>query len=320
MLLSLLATAAVASAAPAPEQIRAALEAQPSCQNFVRFDEQNVYLGFGPYRRAFEEPRSPIPGKVRVAPLDGGQAFEFATDDGAIDAQSDGSTLFVLTFSAIEEWNLATRQRAAKYETYLIPGPLKYKEHAQAMARAGDFLLIAHGRLGISAFSMSKRRIINQFRLIREQAPLESMATGIAVQDGRAYVTVDDFTQIHAKDGRHAYRGVVVLDVNSLARIPSQIPETDPGVDAVVADADGLILSYSGMPLWTYPLKTAGTSPSFAQIWRFPTDGHPVGKAAVDAKFYYTCFASPPSSGKGAMLKVPIAIDRAKMKPQSHGF
>ena len=51
------------------ELVRSTLESSPYCENFVRFDDANLYLGFGKYRRAFEEPRAPIPGRIEVTPL-----------------------------------------------------------------------------------------------------------------------------------------------------------------------------------------------------------------------------------------------------------
>ncbi len=111
LILSALLFSSLSSAAPSSERIKSTLEAQPSCSNFVRFDNQNVYLGFGGYRRAFEEPRSSIPAKIRVAPLDGTAAFELATKDASLDIVTEGSSAFVLTYSSIEEWDLATRER-----------------------------------------------------------------------------------------------------------------------------------------------------------------------------------------------------------------
>lgn len=303
----------LAQAAPDSEKIKATLEAQPGCANFVRYDEQNVYLGFGSYRRGFEEPRLPNPSVIRVAPLDGGESFELATKDAAIDVVTDGGTAYVLTYSSLEEWDLAKRERVTEHATYAIHGPLAYKEHAEAMARHGDKLIFAHGRLGVSFFNMHTKRLVNQFRLIPQQRPLESMATGVTVQGDRAYVVMDNFHLTRPGDGVKIFRGLVVIDPKSES-VVSELGGLDPGAESVVADANRLIVSFGGV-VWKYdvaPLATArGSMPEpKKRIWHFPKQGNLAGHAAMDDKYYYTCLSRSASGSGGVHVKVPVALDR----------
>lgn len=303
-------TSLLASAAPGPRERKALLEAQPSCGNFVRFDDRSAYLGFGNYRQAFEEPRSPIPGSLRIAPFDGTEPFELQTDDAAIDVATEGNTAFVLTYSSIEEWDLGARRRVAEYGTYAINGTLAYQQHAQAWARFGDKLIIAHGRLGVSIFDMAKRRLTNQFRLLQSQLPLESMATGVTVQGDRAYVLMDNFHLTTPGDGVKIFRGLIVVNLRT-EKVEKELAGLDPGADSVVSDARKVVVNFGGNPVWKYALSSLGGTampqPEI-RLWKFPIDGHPTGAAAMDDLYYYTCFSRPGPGGR--YVNAPLALDR----------
>lgn len=310
--------AGASQATPNSGTIKSVLEAQPACQNFVRYDDKNLYLGFGAYKIGFEEPRFPIPAKFRVAPLNGLEAFELATKDAAIDIATEGNTAFVLTYSSIEEWNLETRTRVAEYATYAIGGIRAYKEHAQAMARYNDKLIIAHGRLGISIFNMKTKRLVNQFRLVQHQLPLESMATGVTVQSNRAFVVMDNFNVTSPGDGVKIFRGVIVVNMDSES-VQNEVDGMELGADAVVSDANNLVVSMAGDPILTYDLAaiTGKSIPSpTARVRSYPVDGHPIGFAMLDDKYYYTCYSkapTPPGHG-GVYSKVPMALDRKLLR------
>lgn len=313
MLLTLL-FALTAGAQDLPSIRKAALEAQNTCGTFVRFDEQNLYLGFGAYKRGVEDPRLPIPASLRVASLQApADFFTLQTLDAAIDIVTEGNTAFVLTFSAIEEWDLATRTRVATFPTSQPPGATDEKEHAQAMARAGNFLVIAHGRLGISFFDITARRVSKQFRLLERQLPLESMATGIAVRGDLAYVTMDNFSLVRPGE-KPPFRGLVVVDLRSQA-VAAELSGLDPGADAIAAFGDRLFVSYGGMPLWKYGNVLGGRAlPSpLLYLWKYPVEGRPTGKAFVDEEHYYTCFMHAPryrGENGGFYRPRPMALDR----------
>jgi hypothetical protein len=294
------------------ETLKAILEAQPNCQNFVRYDEKNIYLGFGFYRNGVEEPRKPMPGYVRIAPLNGQAPFVIHTDDAAIDLVADQDTLFVLTYTAIEEWSLSQKKRLAEYETYAIAKPLAYMQHAQAMARVGDRLVIAHGRLGVSIFNIKSRHLENQFTLLDSQRPMESIATGVTVQGDQAYILMDSFT-LNNPDEPAAFRGLIKLDIKSQS-VVLQLDGLDPGADSISSDAHRLIVSFGGQPVWKYSLSNMNTNklpePDI-RIWNFSIKGNPTGAAALDEKYYYTCFSLPGTPATNGYHKlVPKALNR----------
>jgi hypothetical protein len=310
LLLALLSPAAFAQ--PDPELVKSTLEKAPRCENFVRFDDQYLFLGFGRYRKMFEEPRQPIPGHLEVIPLGrNDRAFSLPTADAAIDVTREGDSLFVLTYSSIEEWSLTAKTRVASYATYAYGGTMAYKEHAEAFARVGDRLIVAHGRLGVSFFDLKTRRLTNQFRLVQGQRPLESMATGVSVSDGVAYVALDNFSLV--PNGKPAFRGIVKIDMAS-ERVLSELDGMDPGADALVADGTKAIVSFGGNPVWKYSLESlAGRSlpEPLLRVWKFPRAGNPTGRPALDAKYYYSCFTAAPEKPGGPYKNIPLALDRA---------
>jgi len=314
-ILALLVSASAYAAQPDSELVKATLEAGRGCGNFVRFDDQYLFIGFGRYRRLFEEPRSPIPGQILVTPLGhNDQTFSLPTLDAAIDATRSGDSLFVLTYSSIEEWSLAGKTRVATYETYAIGGVKAYMEHAQSFARLGDKLIIAHGRLGVSFFNLKTKRLTNQFRLVQNQLPKESMATGVSISGNTAYVVMDNFSLV--QNGKPAFRGLVLVDMNS-ERVLSELDGMDPGADAVVTDGQKAIVSFGGNPVWEYglPALTGRALPEPEnRVWRFTPAGNPTGRASLDDKYYYTCFTAAPEKPGGPYRTLPLALNRAQLR------
>jgi hypothetical protein len=301
---------------PDPEVVKRALESTPTCSNFVRYDDDNIYLGFGYYRRWLEEPRNPIPATLRIVPLlSPEKVVTLTTADAAIDSVRFGNSLFILTYSGIEEWDLSANSRQALYATYAFPGVMAYMEHAQAFARYGDKVIIAHGRLGISIFSLKTKRLVNQFRILQSQLPLESMATGVTVEGKYAYVIMDNFSLV--ENGEPAFRGIVVIDLEKEA-VVTEMKGLDPGADSVASDGNKLIVSYGGNPIWKYSLSNLHgytLPPPENTVRPFPVDGHPIGSAAMDEKYYYSCFSKAPpkawpESQRASYKKIPVALER----------
>ena len=103
----------VVFATPRPEEKAALLAGLSSCGSVLHFDDNYAYLGFGSdYPRATS-------GRVQVVEIAHPEhQFELTTRDGVVDVASMGDRLFVLTFSGLEEWSVATRQFVAVYPTY----------------------------------------------------------------------------------------------------------------------------------------------------------------------------------------------------------
>ncbi len=301
-----------AQAAPNSETIKKTLESFPTCGNFVRFDEKNVYTGFGPYWTSAAKPRVPSPAKIWVASLDGGTRTELATLDSAKDLFTDGDSTYVLTYSGIEEWNLKQKIRTALYATSNQSSPLGDEQHAQAFARYKDKVVIAHGRLGVSFFDLKSKSVTNQIPLAANQRGLESMAQGVSISGKYAYVVLDSYTLVGDRE-KPAFRGIAVIDMDT-ETVVSELDGMDPGADSVVADGNRVIVSFYGQPLWKYSAQSllARTLPQpLKRIWKFPVDGRGAGAAAVDDKYYYTCFSRLPLPGEGSYYKkVPMVLDR----------
>ncbi len=294
------------------ERIKSILEQQPTCQNFIRFDEKNLYLGFGAYRNNLEDPRLPRPATMQVAPLDGSPAFSLATNDSAIDLLSTEDHAFVLTHSSLEEWDLRSRERVAEHRTHDQEGLLRFREHAEAFARYKDIAIIAHGRLGISFFDLKARRFLGTTRLIKSQYPLESMATSVTVQGKFAYVLMDGYTLVPPNQ-KPPFRGLVVVDMENYSMV--ELGGMDPGADAITSDAQKVIVSFGGIPIWKYNLaKLQGKSlpEPEARFSSYPLADWPTGSPAMDANYYYTCFRK--SEGRGSYTRQPMALDRKEWR------
>jgi hypothetical protein len=306
-------------AAPDSERIKSVLEKQTDCQNFVRYDDRNIYLGFGKYKHWMEEPRQPIPAFFKVVPLGGGDAFTLNTADAALDIITEGDQAYVLTYSSLEQWDLGSRAKVAEFPTLIFgQKPLKNKEHAEGFARFGQKLIIAHGELGISIFDLQKKRITNQFKLVQHRLPLESMASAVVMQGKYAYVLIDGRSIVPPGEKNQPFRGLVVVDMES-ERVVSELDGLDYGVDAIAARDGKIFVSYYGMPVWKYDArKFQGKRLPVPEerLTKFPfINSHPTGAASVDDTYYYTCFVKGPQKpGDTKFEKFPLAIDRREFK------
>ena len=300
-----------AMAAPNSQAIKAAIESQNSCDSFIRFDNVNAYLGSGRYLANFDsdKPRPSLPGTVQVAPLDGSAAFTLHTSDAPIDMVTDANLAYILTYSSIELWDLNKRSVITTFPTTTAQQPLEYKQHAQAMVRYGNKLVIAHGRLGVSIFDMQSKTITNEIPLLQAQLPQESMATGIAIEGHSVYILMDSFT-LNGPDSNPAFRGFVIIDMNT-EKVTSQLNGLDPGASSLASYGNKMIVSFYGSPIWMFDATKMKSWPHpQADIFKFPFPGHVEGSAAMDDQYYYTCFEKPPASIPGYGTYVPMVFDR----------
>lgn len=307
ILLLISLSGALAIAAPNSENVKTTLEAQPNCGLVVRYDDNNLYQGFGPSADG-------QPGRFRVAPLDGSESYELTAKGSVRDISPDGNTVYILTPESIEEWDLPSRTLRAEYSTYAINGPLENKQQAEGFARHGDTLIVAHGRLGVSFFNVKTKRLTNQFRLIKSQLPLESMAMGVTVSGDRAYVVMDNYHLVKPP-AKPPFRGIVAINMNSQT-VTSQMDGMDPGADGIISDAKKVIVSFWGQPIWKYNahhLKGGSIPEPEYRLWKFPVKGHPTGHPSMDDKYYYTCYLKAPAypgENGGLYKNVPMVLDR----------
>src|SRR6185312_7978327 len=128
----------------------------------------------------------------------------------------------------------------------------------------------------VSFFNLQTKRVTNQFRLVQKQLPLESMATGVAVQGKYAYVVMDNYSLV--AQGKPAFRGIVVIDMDS-EKVVRELDGLDPFADGIVADANNVIVSFGGDIVWKYSMAslqgTALPADPVLRIWKFTAPGHP---------------------------------------------
>jgi hypothetical protein len=291
-----------------PEEKKALLESQTSCSNFVRFDENHLYQGYGPYKLMFEDPRSPIPGKFTVTSFDTKETQTLQTNDSAIDIVVEENHAFVLTYSGIEEWDLTTQQKVADHPTHTQTA-VTYKEHAESFARYQDQMIIAHGRLGVSFFDLKTKKITGTIELIKQQAPLESQATAVSIIGKLAYVTMDSLSLVTQPP--RPFTGIVVIDMEK-KKVVSELKDLDIGSDAVASFGNKLIVSFYGFPIWKYDVslfKGKNLPAPQTRLFRMPYPGHPIGAAEMDEKYYYTCYHFRQTEESPAAVK-PMALNR----------
>ena len=310
LFLSFLFTAP-AFATPNPDTLKAVIEAQGPCDSFIRYDDANAYLASGRYYSNFDtdKPRPQLPGILRVAPLDGSPAFVLQTPDAPVDMVTDGNQAYVLTYSELELWDLSKRSMLMSFPTTSHAQPLEYKQHAQAMVRYGNKLVIAHGRLGVSIFDLTSKTITHEIPFLQSQLPQESMAMGLSVQGSSIYVLMDSFT-LNGPYDNPAFRGFIILDMNS-EQVSKQLNGLDPGGASLASAGSKMVVSFYGSPIWLFDANNMKRFPHpQADIFRFLTPGHPTGSAVMDDKYYYTCFMKAPTQLGGQASYVPLALDR----------
>jgi hypothetical protein len=300
-------------ASPRSEKIREAVEYLSACGNFIRFDTENVYTGFGTYWTSQVKPREPKPSLLRFVPIDRVTEYQVATLDSVVDVVKNGASTFVLTYSGIEEWDLRQFKRIATYNTNLLSRPFQDEEHPRAFAQYKNKLVIAHGRLGVSFFDLNSKRVTRAFPVALSHRPLESVVNGITVSGRYAFAALDSYSLVGEQD-KPAFRGIVVLDLETES-VVSELDGMDPGADSITSDNNVAIVSFYGQPLWKYSVsgltKTSTLPAPLKRFWKFPVDGKQAGKASMDDKYYYTCFSRMPKPGEGSyFIKVPMVFDR----------
>lgn len=299
-------------------KLEAALLSQARCGNFVRHDDQNLYLGFGTYSYGLGKARDPRASIFRVVDLNTHAITDYRTEDAVVDVVTKETTAYVLTYSFIEEWDLRSQSRQGLYETHVYHKDLGRFEHAVAMAPYGDKLVIAHGRRGLSVFDTNTKVVSDALRLVEEYAPLESKVTGIAVYGQYAYVVLDSHHLVRPPQ-KQPFRGLIVVDLETL-NVVNQLDGMDVGADALSVDKDFLVVSFAGQPIWKYSRLALHTTqtlpPPLEYIWSFPVKGHPTGKAFLGEDKYFTCYLVPPDKNSGSKLyqNVPMVLDRQQLK------
>ncbi len=294
------------------EKLKSTVESLSACGNFIRFDNEYVYTGFGNYWTSPAQPRVPKISVLSFVSIQDGTENQIETLDSVVDVLRINNSTFVLTYSGIEEWDLALKTKLATYQTNSFSRPYKDEEHPRAFAQYKNKLIIAHGRLGISIFDLNSKKVIRTFAVAASHQPLESMVNGVSVS-GRYAVAVADSYSLVGPNEKPAFQGLVVVDLETETVI-SELNGLEPA-DSLVSDGKTVIVSLYGQPLKKYAmlkLSTATKLPAPShQLFKFPLEGRQFGKASMDDRYYYTCFSKMPGPGEGAYYKkMPAVFDR----------
>jgi hypothetical protein len=295
----------------AKADLKAVVEAHPDCQTFIRADEQNAYFGFGRYLRGTEQPRQQIPAMIDIVSIRNPEMkTTIKTADGAVDLMRIENSLFVLTYSEIEEWDLASLKKLGSYPTSNVSRTLMYREHASSFARYNDKLIISHGRLGISIFDITSRKAEQTIRLAEEQSPLESQAMALTIKGDEAYIAMAEFSIVRPGD-KPPFAGIVVFDLKArkVARELGQLPD---GVETVDISSDDLLVGFGG-PVYKYALSslTGEKLPrAKAFVPRTGEQGHFTGRGFYDEANVYTCFTRHVFEPSPRAEKVSRVFDR----------
>lgn len=302
----------VTFAQPQSEKLKTTVESLSACGNFIRFDNEYVYTGFGNYWTSPARPRVPKASILAYVSLQDGVENQIETLDSVVDVIKIEKSTFVLTYSGIEEWDLELKTRLTTYNTNSFSRPYKDEEHPRAFARYRNKLVIAHGRLGISIFDLSSKKVTRTLAVATSHQPLESVVSGISVS-GRYAVAVADSYSLVGPNDKPAFQGLVVVDLET-ETIVSELNGLEPA-DSIISDGKFAIVSLYGQPLKKYSiskLTTATKLPAPAShLFKFPFDGRQFGQASMDDRYYYTCFSKMPGPGEGPYSKkMPLVFDR----------
>ncbi len=285
-----------------------------TCGNAVMTDTDTaaVYVSGGRYGSTSAGGRVKTPGWVLVSPLEPAQPVrQFRTLDGAVDMDVQGSTLWVLTYTAIEEWHLPSGERKGVYPTTLDGRPLTANlTQALGFSRDGDELVIAHGRSGLSIFDTVTRQVVHEEELLVSQSPLESTVKDVAVKDGVAIFVLDNFT-LAGSGEKPAFHGAVAYDVKA-RKVLRELEILDPGVESITVSGDEAFVSW-GTPIWVFSweslLNDRNPKP-LRRVWDFKATGYPKGKPSMSGDAMLTCFLTFSPSGSGLGRLSPKALDR----------
>ena len=310
-------------AQPAPTKKEAAFSALKRCTGPVFFSENYLFSGYGTYltfaatTTDASTKRPPTPGYFdRVELANPEKTVRTQTTDGVLDFAVDGRSLFVLTYTAIEEWDAVTLKPLATYPTYHYDNDFKYKQNPSSWTRVGDKLVIAHGRLGYSVFNLKTKSLETQamfairYNIVNRPAPVESQAVAVAPYKGSQVIfLMDNFSR---SDDKPALRGFLLFDLNQ-HEILKEIPDLDPGAESLLNLKGTLSIGFPGF-LVKVPAVDFPDHVNFEEManrtWSFPAKGTPIGRPTFDEKNIYTCFRKAPEKPGGKYESIPMILNR----------
>lgn len=216
-------------------------------------------------------------------------------------------TLYVLRNDRIEEWDLTSGER--RYETSTLPETswIPSGGEARGMARWGDQIIIAHGRMGFSVYSMTDHKAVATELLLQDQQPLESEITGVVV-DGNEAIFVASSYSLTGDRSKPAFRGFVLWDLSNHLEKHRTIG-LDPGSRGLLLRNNLLVVDFGGL-YQTFDLKDVRQSNKVRirrAEWKFPASVRPLAGFDLLGSQIWSCVSRP--NADRTRSQIPMIID-----------
>lgn len=221
--------------------------------------------------------------------------------DYIIDFVRVDSSLYVLTFEGLREYDFSSGILLGEYPTYELKTKSFNKyELPTALAFGNGKLYITHGELGLSSFNIETRNLDSQVDFkIEQDHGQRSWATGIAFYNDQLYVAFDNITYDYNSKKR-AFEGIVVFDDELNTVFKRRLNQAREAYHEPYLSIDKSHLIMRNLDLnfiFTFKsiFQTKGLRP-LKRIYNY--DGHrPLGILSYKSKRIEGCFIN--SSNKG---------------------
>jgi hypothetical protein len=267
----------VHSVAQVEETRKALFEKMPSCDCAIFSNDQYLAVSL----------KTPAhTGNVRVQALTGSNEIsDFRTTDTVVDVKIQNNTLYVLTETTLEAWDLTKKSNLFNYASHpSISKGDSWRAKASGFILKNNFAVISHSVLGISIVDLTNGKF----------KTLISMPTASSAQDidtlnkDTAVIAVDN-------DDEGTFRGIYLMDTNNFS-ITKQIKIDNAFSSSIrVLNNNRLMLGFFNA-IWKFDLNKVVQSSSEPtperRAWKFPglfmVDLQ--GKVFYGDKYFYGCF------------------------------
>ncbi len=226
-----------------------------------------------------------IGNTIHVQSLNDTSTFDLFAKNQIVDLKIEGDSLFVLTQTTIESWNLKSKTPQFVYPSHpQINSEGSIREKASGFIIKNGFAIISHGTLGISLVDIQSGK----------SEGIVPMPTISAAQD---IALLDNETAVIAVDNNDAgtFRGLYLLNLKSF-EITKQIPIDNAYSSSIrVLSNNRLMLGFYNA-IWKFDTNLSISSKKEPKpnrrTWKFPGvyKVDMVGKVFYDEKFLYGCF------------------------------
>ncbi len=217
------------------------------------------------------------------------------------------TTLYILRKDRIEEWDLASGER--RYESSTLPDSpwLPSGGEARGMALWGDQIIIAHGRMGFSVYSLTDHKAVASQPLLQDQQPLESEITGVVVEGNEAVFVATSYS-LTGNGSKPAFRGFVIWDLADHQEKHRALG-LDPGARGLMLQEQTLLVDFGGL-FQTFDLKDVRQSKKVRirrAEWKFPSNVRLLAGFDLRDSQIWSCVSRPHADRTRDQL--PLILD-----------